>query len=79
VEIFALASSGYLEASLVSHCALPMRYDVHLDLLALKVAAEPLRRFVFLDAGPYRLEGGRVGRSFMFAAGLETDGVGRKD
>lgn len=29
----------------------------HLDLLAQRVAAEPLQRFVLLDAGLYRLEG----------------------
>jgi hypothetical protein len=39
----------------------------------MRVAAKPLRRFVFLDAGPYRLEGEGVRRKFMFAAGLETD------
>jgi hypothetical protein len=47
--------------------------------LALKVAAESLRRFVLHDAGPYRLEGGGVRREFMFAAALETEGGGRKD
>jgi hypothetical protein len=41
--------------------------------LALRVAAESLRRFVLLDAGPWRLEGGGVRREFMFAARLETD------
>jgi hypothetical protein len=49
----------------------------HLAPLATRVA-ESLRHFVFLDAGPYRLEGG-VGREFMFAAALEMDGVGQKD
>jgi hypothetical protein len=38
--------------------------------LTLRVAAKPLRRFVLLDAGPYRLEGEGVRREFMFAAGL---------
>jgi hypothetical protein len=51
----------------------------HLDLLALRVAVESLRRFVLLDAGPYRLEGEGVRRGFMLAAQLETDGDGRKD
>jgi hypothetical protein len=46
----------------------------HLAPLTLRDAAKSLRRFVLLDAGPYRLEGGRVGREFMFAAALETDG-----
>jgi len=50
----------------------------HLAPLATSVA-ESLRRFVFLDAGPYRLDGGGVGREYMFAAALETDGVGRND
>jgi hypothetical protein len=45
----------------------------HLAPLTLRVAAEPLRRFVLLDAGPYRLEGEGVRREFMFAAGVETD------
>jgi hypothetical protein len=47
----------------------------HLDLLALKVAAGPLRRFVLLDVGPYRLEGEGVRRRFMLAAQLETEGL----
>jgi hypothetical protein len=47
--------------------------------LALRVAAESLRRFVLHDAGPYRLEGGGVRREFMFAAALETEGGGQKD
>ena len=51
----------------------------HLGPSAPRVAAESLRRFVLLDAGPYRLEGGGVGREFMFSAALETDGGGRKD
>jgi hypothetical protein len=51
----------------------------HLGPLALRVAAESLRRFVLLDVGPYRLEGGGVGREFMFAATLEMDGGRRKD
>jgi serine/threonine protein kinase HipA of HipAB toxin-antitoxin module len=51
----------------------------HLALLATRVAAESPRRFVLLDARPYRLEGGGVGRGFMFAAALETDRGGRKD
>ncbi len=42
----------------------------YLAPLTLRVAAEPLRRFVLLDAGPYRLEGEGVRREFMFAAGL---------
>jgi hypothetical protein len=51
----------------------------HLAPLAPRVAAESLQRFVLLDAGPYRLEGEGIRREFMFAAGLETDGVRRKD
>ena len=45
----------------------------YLAPLTMRVAAKPLRRFVFLDAGPYRLEGVGVRREFMFAARLETD------
>ena len=45
----------------------------YLAPLTLRVAAEPLRRFVLLDAGPYRLEGEGARREFMFTAGLETD------
>ena len=47
--------------------------------LALRVAAGPLRRFVLLNAGPYRLEGEGVRRRFMLAAQLEPDGDRRKD
>jgi hypothetical protein len=47
--------------------------------LALRVAAGPLRRFVLLDAGPYRLEGEGVRRRFMLAAQLEPDRDRRKD
>lgn len=50
----------------------------HLAPLAPRVAAEYLRHFVLFDAGPYRLEGGGVGREYMFAAALETDGGGLK-
>jgi hypothetical protein len=32
----------------------------HFGPLVLRAAAEPLRRFVLLDAGPWRLEGGRI-------------------
>lgn len=56
-----------------------MRHEAHLDLLALRLAVEPLHCFVSLDVGPYRLERGGVGHSFMFAAGLgvikETEGL----
>jgi hypothetical protein len=52
---------------------------VDLGPSAPRVAAESLRRFVLLDAGPYRLEEEGVRREFMFAAGLETDGGERKD
>jgi hypothetical protein len=45
----------------------------YLAPLTLRVAAEPLRRFVLLNARPYRLEGEGVRREFMFAARLETD------
>jgi hypothetical protein len=51
----------------------------HLSPLALRVVAKSLRRFVLLNAGLYRLEGGGVGREFMFATALETDGGGWKD
>jgi hypothetical protein len=51
----------------------------HLVPLAPRAAAESLRRLVLLDAGPYRLEEGGVGREFMFDAALETDEFGRKD
>jgi len=47
--------------------------------LAPRVADGSLRRFVLLGVGPYRLEGGGVGREYIFAAALETDGGGRKD
>lgn len=62
----------HLEAvslSMVSHCRQIMRHEAHLDLLALRLAVEPLLCFVSLDVVPYRLERG-VGRSFMCAAGL---------
>jgi hypothetical protein len=51
---------------------------VHLNHLALRVAAEPLR-FVLLNAGPYRLEGEGEDVGFMLTAWLETEGGGRKD
>ena len=52
---------------------------VHLGPLAPRVAADSLQRFVLLDAGPCRLEGGGVRREFMFAAALEMEGGGWKD
>ena len=45
----------------------------HLAPLTLRVAAEPLRRFVLLDMRPYRLEGEGVRCEFMFSTRLETD------
>jgi hypothetical protein len=49
-----------------------MKYEMaHFDLLTQRVAAESLR-FLLLDAGPYRLEGG-VGREFMLRNGVEVD------
>ena len=45
----------------------------YLAPLTLRVAAKPLRRFVLLNTGLYRLEGEGVRREFMFAARLETD------
>ncbi len=47
--------------------------------LAPRVAARSLQRFVLLDVGPYRLEGGGVGREYMLAAMLEIDGGGQKE
>jgi hypothetical protein len=39
----------------------------HLDLLVLRVAGEPLRRFALLDTRPYRLSEEGVRRSYIGA------------
>jgi hypothetical protein len=41
-------------------------------LAPLRAAAESLRRFVSVDTGPYRLEGGGARRGFMVVAVLGT-------
>ena len=46
--------------------------------LTQRVAAKSLQRFVFLNVGPYQLEGGGVRREFMFATTLETEGGDRR-
>ena len=50
----------------------------HLGPLAPRVA-ESLRRFVLLDAGPYRLEEEGQDVNLCLPLGLETDGGEQKD
>lgn len=54
-------------------CMLLTRYEMaYLGVLAPKVAAQPLLRFVLIDAGPFRIKGERVRRCIYVVVAHET-------